>query len=244
MSEFVIAKIRSTLAHKVRLEACDAEVLELLWDGDSFTYHEDALWDFKSECSVIEDKKGDESFVRSLAELVKDVVAFYNSAGGFLIIGFDDKKRELCGFEKHLCIDDLKQRIKADIGQAIEFVYRLLDFRGKKIGLLFVPRRPDSEQPIRFKKTPSTRARSASLSMVLMTFSRVLMMNVERLKLLATMRTCFLVKLDLGKKMSRIKLVCTPTYLAVIQVWLSFLGDPKNCAYYGSGLSTNTTQPS
>lgn len=152
MSGFVIANIRSLIARQVSEGRCDTDVLDHLWDGDSFTYHEDALWDFKAECSVIEDKKGDDSYVRSLAELVKDVVAFFNSSGGYLIIGFDEKKRELCGFEQHLCIDEVKQRIKSDIGQPIEFVYRLVEFQAKKLGLLYIPKRPDTEQPVRFQK--------------------------------------------------------------------------------------------
>ena len=152
MAEFVLASIRNALSRKIAEGSCNTEVLELLWDGEDFTYHEDALWDFKSDCSVIETKKGDESFVRSLADMVKDIVAFYNSAGGYIVIGFDEKERILCGFDKHICIDDLHQRIKADVGIRIDFTFRLVEFQATKIGLFLIPRRPDVETPLRFQK--------------------------------------------------------------------------------------------
>ena len=132
--------------------ACDTNILELLWDDDAFTYHEDVLWDFKADCGVVEEKKGSDDYARSLSELVKDVVSFFNSSGGYLIIGFDDKKRALCGFKEHLVIDDLKRRIEADLGKPIDFVYRLVAFRGTHVGLLFVPRRPEADLPVQFVK--------------------------------------------------------------------------------------------
>lgn len=152
LSDFIISKIRKSVAEMVRKESCGTEILDLLWDDVSFTYHEDVLWDFKADCGVVDEKKGSEEFIRSLSELVKDIVSFYNSSGGYLIIGFDDKKRSLQGFSSHLLIDDIKGRIDADLGQPIDFVYRLVSFQGKQVGLLFVPRRPDVDQPAQFVK--------------------------------------------------------------------------------------------
>ncbi|MEJ6404023.1 RNA-binding domain-containing protein [Yoonia sp. 2307UL14-13] len=157
MSDFVISNIRSAVSKMVHRGSCGTEVLELLWDDGDFTYHEDVLWDFKADCNVIEEKKNTEDYVRSLCELVKDIASFYNSSGGYLIIGFEEKKRELIGFDKHLLLDDLKSRVEADLGLSIDFVYRLVSFQNARLGLLFIPRRPDNDQPAQFVKNSKGR---------------------------------------------------------------------------------------
>jgi hypothetical protein len=74
---------------------------ELMPEGVPHNY-ERSLWDYKSILPSplsakpsMEEKK---AYDLSMAGIIKDAVAFYNSYGGYLVIGIDDKTREVVGW--------------------------------------------------------------------------------------------------------------------------------------------------
>src|ERR1039458_3411649 len=93
-----------------------SEVLdELLPTGSPHSY-EKSLWDYKLELPTLPlDRKPTDSekvsYAAAMAAIIKDVVAFYNSYGGYLVIGVDDKTREVTGFAKQFDCGDLLKKV-------------------------------------------------------------------------------------------------------------------------------------
>src|SRR5262245_4807466 len=91
---------------------------DLLPDGEPHNY-EHQLWDYKVEIpklpiaplsagnnqANLEDSK--------IAELIKDAVSFYNSYGGYLVIGIRNSPREVVGYAEQFDCDDLNRRLKS-----------------------------------------------------------------------------------------------------------------------------------
>jgi Cdc6-like AAA superfamily ATPase len=115
--------------------------------------HEDALWDFKQTVALdpLTGKK-DPDYAGQCCELVKDIVAFHNTFGGCIIIGVDDKSKEIVGFNSNLDVDLVNSRIKADVNCNIDFTFKKLNYLGKDLGLIFVPRRQDGAPPLQFRR--------------------------------------------------------------------------------------------
>lgn len=131
---------------------------ELLPGGEAFQY-EKQLWDYKLILPTImpgiklnESQK--KAYNCSMAEIIKDVVSFYNSYGGYIVVGIRDKPREIVGFDRFFDCDDLNKRLLPLTKHEIDchFVLHDVDIEGlkTKIGLLFIPKRPDSKEPAQF----------------------------------------------------------------------------------------------
>jgi tetratricopeptide (TPR) repeat protein len=150
---------RSILAKKISAGVVDSSVIGSLVSNGRAISEEAILWDFKQELpnppsysqSPTEKSKLDAKY----AELVKDCVSFYNSYGGYLIIGIKDSK-ELIGYESGFSPEDLNKRIFGATGVSIETIYRSVNVsvEGTQIqfGLLFIPKRPRGTNPAQFKK--------------------------------------------------------------------------------------------
>lgn len=133
-------------------------LLELLPGGEPFQYEKE-LWDYKIALpSLPLDRKLNDNQKRafdcSIAELIKDAVSFYNSYGGYLIVGIKDRPREVVGFDEYFDCDDFNKRLRAATTHEIDchFIFYDLDIDNHKIkvGLLFIPKRPDSKAPAQF----------------------------------------------------------------------------------------------
>jgi hypothetical protein len=133
---------------------------ELLPTGCAHTY-EKALWDYKRElpflaqlrkCSEAEKS----SYALGMSHIVKDVVAFYNSHGGYLVIGVDDKTREIGGFYEPFDCSDLVKKVLGATKHEIDCHYRshkvLVNGREVQVGILLIPRRPDSKDAAQFRR--------------------------------------------------------------------------------------------
>jgi hypothetical protein len=137
---------------------------KLLPDGKPHEYEKE-LWDYKEELPVLPvnvkpNKNILEDFNFKISEIIKDVVSFYNSFGGYLLIGVSDKPRKVLGFDKAFDCDELNKRVKAATKHNIDCHYaKYIIHKGSKkysIGLIYIPRRPDEKQPAQFHKNSHT----------------------------------------------------------------------------------------
>ena len=134
-------------------DTCNSSVLELLLPDLHPIEHEDALWDFKRAVFLdpIEDRS-DPNFAANCCEIVKDIVAFHNTYGGYIIIGVDDKTREIHDFDGNIDINALNSRLKSDLHTSVDFTFQKLTFLSQKFGLFFIPRRRNGIRPLQFRR--------------------------------------------------------------------------------------------
>jgi hypothetical protein len=141
-------------------ELGDKVIAELLPDAQPHEY-EKQLWDYKAELPAVapgvklSDSQKKNADVK-MAEIVKDAVAFYNSHGGYLVIGVSDSPRKVIGWNKRFDCDELNKKIKGSTNHAVDchFVTRRVTAGDGSvdIGLLFIPQRPDERPPAQFLK--------------------------------------------------------------------------------------------
>lgn len=77
-----ISKIKSSILQSIFNGEVSENILKILKEDEKFINKESHLWDYKERIDTT-DKI-------SIGEIVKDIVAFYNTFGGYLIIGVDD----------------------------------------------------------------------------------------------------------------------------------------------------------
>ena len=94
---------RTRLYQFVKSGEIGSQVADELLPGGEPLLYERALWDYKIKFpSPTVTKLPDDlhqEHITEVAELIKDVVAFYNSNGGYLLAGVDDKSRKVVGIE-------------------------------------------------------------------------------------------------------------------------------------------------
>lgn len=135
------------------------EVLAELLPGGKPHLFEKALWDYKEELPILPPKPTPpqtDAFNAKMAEVVKDVVAFYNTFGGYLIAGIKDNPRTIVGFSAQFDCGDLLKRVTGatqhNIGCHYNIVEIEVDATRLSLGVLHVPRRPDEAVPAQFRK--------------------------------------------------------------------------------------------
>ncbi len=151
---------RKNISRLVQEGATDNRVVGQLIRDRVAIKDEAVLWDFKRELPVPPAQKLSQTlsaqYAVALSEIVKDSVAFYNTFGGYLLVGIDDASRNLIGFDKPFDAADLNKRIQGATGYNIETIYRTItceiDTRTYTFGLIFIPKRPDRLRPAQFKK--------------------------------------------------------------------------------------------
>jgi hypothetical protein len=153
---------RSAVAANVENGIVDSSVLLQLTTRDGMGIKDEGvLWDFKRDLPILPNAKLNAAIKHSydckFAEIVKDCVSFYNTYGGYLIIGVDDETRRLTGFDGDFDAPDLNKRIQGVTGVNIETIYRNIPCQGAgaypQMGLLFIPKRPEGTRPAQFKKS-------------------------------------------------------------------------------------------
>jgi tetratricopeptide (TPR) repeat protein len=159
-AESAVAR-RSNVSRLITLGVTDASVVhELLREGIAIR-DEAVLWDFKRELPVLPAGKLNTSlssgYDLKFSEIVKDAVAFYNTYGGYLLIGIDDTTRSVVGFDKSFDAADLNKRIQGATGHSVETIFRLIEVelhsQTISVGLLLIPKRSNRVRPAQFKKT-------------------------------------------------------------------------------------------
>lgn len=95
---------------------------------------EDDKWDFKKELNI---SKKEEFY-----EFIKDLLAFTNSGGGYLILGIENQTNEIVGISNKIDEADLGQRIEATLGYSIDVkvLYFEHEIGGKviQLGLIYI----------------------------------------------------------------------------------------------------------
>jgi len=135
------------------------EVLhELVPNGQPHLF-EKSLWDYKAEIAVLPPSPSQsqiESHSIKMAEIVKDVVAFYNSFGGYIIAGVNDNPRRLTGFEGQFDCGDLAKKVKGATQHSIDCHFAVVQLNAAtgtiRVGVLHIPKRPDGIEPAQFLK--------------------------------------------------------------------------------------------
>lgn len=155
-----IFEVRRNLFDAIDAGRLDRALLDLILANGEAAGEEAALWDYKislpAPLGLKPAKPTLDEHSAKMAELVKDAAAFYNSFGGYLIIGVNDKTRDIVGYAGAFDAADLNQRLQGATGASVETVYRVIDIGdlkpGLSLGLLYIPRRPFGSKPIQFKK--------------------------------------------------------------------------------------------
>lgn len=139
----------------------------LLPQGEPLAY-ERQLWDYKTQLPRLSgtgkhSKEELTTFRGEMSEIIKDAVAFYNSYGGYILIGARNSPCELVGFHGDFDCDELNRSIAAATGRGIECFFKTFPVENGSqkqitLGLLFIPQRPDREVPAQFCKDAAEKA--------------------------------------------------------------------------------------
>lgn len=152
--DFAAAETKERISAFVRRGEVSRRVIDLLLHQGQLVPQETELWDYKRElpdfdCSV------------DAAELVKDVVAFSNSLGGYLLFGVmprsqDGESLEAVGVGgQSFDTERLRNVIRNFVGDLIPTTFGLVDLpelNCLKLGLLHVPPRPVGLPPLKFQR--------------------------------------------------------------------------------------------
>ncbi|WP_144561534.1 AlbA family DNA-binding domain-containing protein [Bacillus mycoides] len=95
---------------------------------------EDDRWDFKEDLHV----KSKENFY----SFVKDILAFSNSGGGYLLLGVKDRSLELVGVKEEIDEANLGEKIESTLGYSIRFSLFYFEYEQKDqvmpLGIMYI----------------------------------------------------------------------------------------------------------
>jgi hypothetical protein len=130
-------------------------IIEILVPNGSPLAFEGDLWDYKEATPYSYDGEQREY---ELLKLVKHVVSFYNSFGGYIVFGVKDRPRILLGNAGvSFDVDDFKKRLSRYTRSKIDLSYSGFPVDRMKdkttVGVLLILPRPESELPAIIVKT-------------------------------------------------------------------------------------------
>lgn len=136
------------MAKSSQAKITDSASVDLYLSSDNPVTREAALFlvDYKEEDDRVDYKLAfDPQAEKHWLEITKDVSAFANTFGGYLVFGVDDVSREIVGLKKNLAeeledVNNIQQKLNRHLEPHMENV-RSKKFRvsGKLIALLYVP---------------------------------------------------------------------------------------------------------
>ncbi|WP_417809719.1 RNA-binding domain-containing protein [Thioclava sp.] len=155
-----IDEIKDQLFRRILESEIGPEITDMLVPNGKPYSFETELWDYKRKAPQLPEKPNDDDrniFDQEVHELIKDIVSFHNSYGGYLIFGIEDTGAErLCGCDAEIDCGDISQRILARSGSQIELYTDNIEIEcnSGKIQLLamLIPRRSTNAPPVKFKK--------------------------------------------------------------------------------------------
>jgi hypothetical protein len=114
------------------------------------------------ECEIIDYKETQDTSPQAIAKLVRHIVSFYNSYGGYLIFGIEETESEsvfsVVGVPENIInLESLKAKIREYVGERIQIAGALIpsvtqDNKPCSLYLLFVPKRPEERLPVHFHR--------------------------------------------------------------------------------------------
>lgn len=135
-----LQEVTQTVARYVERQTLSANVIDALRMNREFVPNEGSLWDYKRELD--HDQSG-------LAKTVRQVVAFYNTYGGYLIYGVDETSSGSfvpVGTSEVVDQEQLRRKIKRYTGRNIEVCSRCVtatvDDEEYWFNILVIPKRP------------------------------------------------------------------------------------------------------
>lgn len=153
--------IKFELFKLIRNTEIGPEIVKNLFPEGVPLSFETELWDFKRKPPALgkkPDTEARECHKLETHELIKDIVSFYNSYGGYILFGVEDAGEDrVLGCNLTLDLGDISKRIKSHTGRDIELYQNTLTVGELNILVLLVPRRRKLEDPVKFlKQGPST----------------------------------------------------------------------------------------
>lgn len=147
-----IAEVQRKITNCLREQVVGSCVLEALVFNGEFVPKEGVLWDYKEKADL--DQLG-------LAKVVRHIVSFYNTYGGYIIYGVSEEIPDIkfvgSGVDENsLDIQKLRANIEKYTGDTIDVTYREIPYQiGSKelvYGILNVPKRHHDIHPVMFVK--------------------------------------------------------------------------------------------
>jgi hypothetical protein len=149
---FSVGNCRIELAKHIEAGTCNNKVIDVIKNGELFA---------PVECEIIDYKELLPEDAFSLGKIIRHIVAFYNTYGGYLVFGVSETVAEQefrlvgCDTQK-LDIKQLKDKIYSYIGAHISVSAWNTSYEdGKSILIIFVPRRTE-QAPAYFGKEGPT----------------------------------------------------------------------------------------
>lgn len=154
MSDDSVFARRGKLARLLAEGVVDKRVVELLLPLGSPLPDEDQYWDFKTSLPETTPKGGAKRESEAeFAALIKDVVAFHNVSGGYLVIGVRDGDKDVVGWDKPFDAGDLAKRVQGVTRRSIDVKFRSHKIGDVDVGLLMIPPRERGAEPVQFLKS-------------------------------------------------------------------------------------------
>ncbi|HGF4928779.1 TPA: RNA-binding domain-containing protein [Vibrio parahaemolyticus] len=151
-ASYRLSNINEKIYECLSAASVGVEPLNELIVGNTFVPKEGLLWDYKELIS---------SEAIALAKTVLQIVSFYNTCGGYLIYGVKEtvKDKEFVPVEvdfSQLNPAQIRDKIKYYTGTSIDFTFRdvviSLNAEEHTLGLIHIPKRPLSANPVSFIK--------------------------------------------------------------------------------------------
>ena len=134
--EFNVGNCRADLAKYIEVGACNGNVVGSIKKGEFFA---------PVECEIIDYKESLPQDAFALAKVIRHIVAFYNTFGGYLVFGvretIPEQEFRLVGCEtEKLDVKQVKDKIYSYIGSHISITAWNFSYEdGKSVLLIFVP---------------------------------------------------------------------------------------------------------
>lgn len=152
--DFAAAETREKIGAFVRRGEVSRKVVDVLLQQGKMVPQETELWDYKRDLPDLDDSS-------QAAELVKDIVAFANSLGGYLLFGVAPNANEGDGLEPTGIIERafdserLRNVVRNYVGELVQTAYSpiaLSEAPAVRLGLLHVAPRSLGLPPLKFQR--------------------------------------------------------------------------------------------
>lgn len=153
-NNFSMVDLKVKLHALVRNGVLDHRIAQILLPLGTPLAFERELWDYKLKQPTqtkgnAADPNSKAAIDREWANTVKDVIAFYNSYGGYIIFGISDSPKKVVGYTGEFDVDELNKRVTGYSKVLIECSFQVLsvavDDTQHDIGVLHIPQRADTE---------------------------------------------------------------------------------------------------